>query len=146
MSHTSEGTTPWIRVLHIGSGSWLGLVDNALFVGDENGPKRQLDTDLPTGLLPCLERPLDAVLMDLRDRENELSMDPGTLTKIVPLAAVPAAALASSMDYWAALSLDWVTKLTFDESSKSLLLALKNAPWASQHTRHRARSIYRRSS
>ena len=56
----------WLRILRLDSGSWLGLVGTSLYIGDELAPKRRLDAEVPTGLLPCLERSYEDVTAELQ--------------------------------------------------------------------------------
>jgi hypothetical protein len=67
------------------------------------GLKGQLDLEVPSGLLACLERPYEEVRAELEARERELSMPLGTLLSTVPLATIPTAAVATQMDSWASL-------------------------------------------
>jgi hypothetical protein len=143
MLHTEQEQKPWIRILQLGSESWLGLVGSILFVGDERTPKRLLEPEVPTGLLPCLERPYEVVRAELEERERELSMPVGSLTGAVPLAAIPKAALASQMDHWAALSLSWLAAFPVNDVDEDVLRAIEDSTWASQRTKHRARDIRR---
>ncbi len=143
MSSTDPTRSSWIRILHLGGESWLGLVGDDLFVGDETTPKRLLEPEVPTGLLPCLERPYEDVRADLDEREDELSLPRGSLTEMVPLTAIPAAAITSRIDYWVELALDWIVVLPTGGVDDGSLLAIEQAPWASQRAKHRARSIRR---
>lgn len=133
----------WLRVLRLDAVSWLGLVGEVLHVGDERRPKRQLNLDVPTGLLPCLERPYDAVTTELHNRELELSLAPGTLSRLIPLSALPVAAVETRMDYWAALALDWADPLFLADRNETVLSTIAESSWASQRTRHRARKMLR---
>jgi hypothetical protein len=144
MSSTDQaGSTPWTRILHLGGDTWLGLVGEALFVGDHENPKREVDRAAPTGLLPCLERPYDVVVAELRTRAGELSLDEGTLIDMVPLDSVPVEAVDSRMDYWIQLALDWLGSMPPDESSEGLLELLSSEAWPTQRARHRARGLLR---
>jgi len=138
--------TGWTRLLHLGGDAWLGLAGGALSVGDENGPRREVDPANPTGLLPCLERPHDVVLLELRDREVELSMAPGSLSALVPLRAIPRAAVSSQIDYWVELALDWIEGMPPAEVDTDLLELLEHESWPTQRVRHRAGRLRRRGS
>lgn len=143
MSSTDPTRSSWIRILHLGGESWLGLVGDELFVGDETTPKRPLDPAIPTGLLPCLERPYQVVKAELDEREDALSLPRGSLTAMVPLTAIPAAAIESQIDYWVELALDWIAALSTGGVDDGSLLAIEQAPWASQRAKHRARGVRR---
>jgi hypothetical protein len=142
MSSTDPAVTrPWIRILHLGGDAWLGLVGETLFVGDYETPKREVDRGNPIGLLPCLERPYDVVVAELHAREAELSVGQGYLTDLVPLEAVPAAAVDSQMDYWVQLALDWLGNMPDEHVRKELLELIERESWPTQQARHRARSL-----
>jgi hypothetical protein len=146
MSPTNERSAAWVPILHLSHDAWLGLLGKTPFVGDLEGPKRQVDPDEPTGLLPCLERPYAVVVAELHDRESELSLSPGSLTRHVPLDAIPHAALVSRSNYWADLALAWLDEMPRTHSTMSTLENLGNADWAAQAVRHRARRIRREQS
>ncbi|WP_416430424.1 hypothetical protein [Paenarthrobacter nicotinovorans] len=133
----------WTRILFLGQASWLGLVGDVLYVGDEQRPKRQLDLKHPVGLLPCLERPYEEVRAELEARERELSMAPGTLLSTVPLATIPATAVATQMDYWTSLAVPWLASLPASDVDDTVIIAIEEAPWASQASRHGARKLRR---
>jgi hypothetical protein len=133
----------WIKILWLGQESWLGLFGDVLYVGDEIRPKRQLDLEVPTGLLACLERPYEEVRAELEARERELSMPLGTLLSTVPLATIPTAAVATQMDYWASLSVSWLASLPTSDVDDNVIIAIEEAPWAGQASRHGARSLRR---
>jgi hypothetical protein len=144
MSSTDPAdTTRWTRILHLGGDAWLGLVGEVLFVGDHDSPKREVDRVAPTGLLPCLERPYDVVVAELREREEELALNRGTLIDLVPLDSVLAAAVDSQMDYWIQLALDWLGSMPRAESSEGLLGSISSEAWPTQRARHRARMLLR---
>lgn len=138
--------TRWTRLLHLGGDAWLGLAQETLYVGDENGPRREVDPGNPTGLLPCLERPYDVVLLELQEREVELSMTQGSLRTLVPLHAIPRAAVTSQIDYWVDLALDWIEHMPWAEVDTELLDLLEHESWPTQQARHRARRLRRRRS
>jgi hypothetical protein len=144
MSSTKKGVDgDWVPILHLGHEAWLGLLRDDLFVGDLEGPKRQVDSAEPTGLLPCLERPFSVVLAEIRDREAELLWPPGSLIARVPLAVIPHAAVASKSNYWADLALAWLGEMPDSVVDSSALERLEKADWASQSIRHRARRMRR---
>jgi hypothetical protein len=136
-------TTAWLRILQLGSDAWLGLVGEELFVGSYETPKRRVDPANPTGLLPCLEKPRDIVIAELRAREVDLCVAQGTLTELVPLDAIPAAAVASEMDYWVQLALDWLAEVPGGDASDGLLGTIAHSTWATQRARHRATNLRR---
>lgn len=133
----------WVPVLHLGHVAWVGLQGDALFVGDLDGPEREVDPDEPTRLLPCLERPYSVIVAELQERESELTLPPGTLVGQVPLAGIPHAAVAAGSDYWAGLALAWFDEMPRSARVDSMLKSLENAGWASQSVRHRARRLRR---
>lgn len=144
MSHTeTEAAQAWIRVLPFDDGAWVGLVGDELFVGDYESPKRRIDPEDPIGLLPCLEKPRRVVQDELRAREVELRVVEGSVSSKVPLDAIPAAAVASEMDYWVELALDWLAQRPGDVATERLLNAIEHADWATQRARHRARKLRR---
>lgn len=144
MSSTSRSSeTSWTRVLQLDSSSWLGLAGTELFVGDESGPKRQIDLDNLTGLLPCLERPYATLLFELGEREAELGLAPGSLVARVPLSRIARAAVASQMDYWVQLGLDWMESMPRSQVETDLLELLERESWPTQRARHRARALRR---
>jgi hypothetical protein len=117
-----------------------------LFVGDHDGPKRQVDVGNPTGLLPCLERPYAEVLHQLEARETELTLAPGSLSGIIPLNRIPYAAVASKLDYWVQLGLNWIEVMPPSEVEIELFDTLEHESWPTQQARHRARALRRRRS
>jgi hypothetical protein len=133
-----------MRVLHLGGTSWLGLVDDDIFVGDESSAKRRVGPDELVGLLPCLERPYAAVEAELREREQELSLPSGFLATRLRLTSIPAAAVDSRMAYWVDLALDWLEAFPEQSVDADLPVTIEQATWASQRARHRARSLRRR--
>jgi len=133
----------WTRILKLGQHSWLGLVGDVLYIGDDTRPKRQLDLENPIGLLPCLERPYEEVRAELEARELELSMVPGTLLSTVPLATIPATAVATQMNYWTSLSVPWLASLPASDVDDNVIMAIEEAPWASQASRHGVRRLRR---
>jgi hypothetical protein len=133
--------TGWTRLLRIDDHSWLGLVDAVLFVGDLDGPKRQIDPDLPIGLLPCLERPYSAVLLEIEERESALSLARGSLGEVIPLRRIPHAAMSSKVDYWVQLALDWVETMPKSEVDVEILELLEHGSWPTQRARHRAKKL-----
>lgn len=140
-STAPAASAPWVRVLHLGGDTWLGLVDDALFVGDHETPKREVERLNPTGLLPCLERPYDVVVAELQAREVELCLAQGSLTDLVPLDAIPAAAVNSQIDYWVQLALDWLSSMPGDAVPEEILELIQREPWPTRRARHRARNL-----
>jgi hypothetical protein len=134
---------PWVPLLELGHGAWLGLLSGTLFVGVAEGPQREVDLSEPIGLLPVLERTYSVVVGELQDREIELSMPSGSLTSSVPLVAIPIAAAQSKNNYWADLALSWLDEMPRSDQVIQALDALENAAWAGQSVRHRARRIRR---
>lgn len=141
--HTGLMHPSWTRILKLGQHSWLGLVGDVLYIGDDTRPKRQLDLENPIGLLPCLERPYEEVRAELEARELELSMVPGTLLSTVPLATIPATAVATQMNYWTSLSVPWLASLPASDVDDNVIMAIEEAPWASQASRHGVRRLRR---
>jgi hypothetical protein len=140
--HSDELSPTWAVLLSLGGDAWAGLVDRSrLHVGDAAGPQREVDTTLPIGLLPCLERPYSVVLAELKDREIELGLANGSLVNLIPLRTIPDAAIETKNDYWAELALDWLEAMPQTESTRHQLMLLEESNWASQHVRHRARRI-----
>ncbi len=133
----------WVPALHLGHDAWVGLLGDDVFVGDVDGPVRDVDPGEPTGLLPCLERPYSVIVAELQEREVELSLRPGTLIGRMPFAGIPHAAVAARSDYWAGLAFDWLDAMPRSERVSSTLERLENAGWASQSVRHRARRLRR---
>lgn len=143
---STDAPAAWVPVLRVDHDAWLGLLGNTLFVGNLEGPQREIDPNEPTGLLPCLERPYSVVMAEIRDRESELSLSPGVLTRQVPLALIPQAAVSAQSNYWADLALAWLAEMPGSESVVSaleVLEVLEGASWAAQSVRHRARRIRR---
>lgn len=134
----------WTRILKLSDENWLGVLDDELFLGSYQAPIRRVDPVNPTGLLPCLEQPRSVVVAELQNREAELGLSTGSLGRLVPLDAIPSAAVASKMDYWVQLALDWLAETPPDEASEELLKALERASWVSQQARHRARHLQKR--
>lgn len=141
--HTGLMHPSWTRILRLGQHSWLGLVGDVLYIGDETRPKRQLDLEIPIGLLPCLERPYEEVRAELGACERELSMLSGPLLSAVPLAAIPRTAVATQMDYWTSLSVPWLASLPASEVDDNVIIAIEEASWAGQASRHAARRLRR---
>lgn len=131
----------WTLVLHLGADAWVGLAGDELCVGDINKPKRRIDPADPVGLLPLLERPYDGVVEELHEREQALGLPRGSLSRRVPLATIPVAAVQAGSDYWSALALAWFAALPQSEAQTAALNELETAGWASQRVRHRARRI-----
>lgn len=134
----------WVAILRVSTDAWLGMIDDRLYMGTILGPKREVDESRPIGLLPCLERRYDDVITELRAREIELLLQPGSLVARTPLKAIPRVALESRLDYWIQLALDWITDTPIDAVDHEMLSALARAPWASQRARHRAHALTRR--
>ena len=142
MSHTeSANSRAWLRILELGGDVWLGLVDEELYVGDFEAPKRQVDVRHPIALLPLLEKPRDFIVADIRDREIELGFAQGALTELVPLDALPGVAVSSEMDYWVWLAMEWLSKTSGNGTRDELLRIVERSSWATQKTRHRAVSL-----
>jgi hypothetical protein len=131
----------WLRILHLGGDSWLGLAGGDLFAGSYGAPSRRIETDCPIALLPCLAKRRPVVIAELRSRELELGFNEGALVDLVPLDAIPSAAVASEMDYWMQLALDWLAETHRDNPQEELLRAVEGAAWATQRARHRATSL-----
>jgi hypothetical protein len=131
----------WILILRLSDGVWLGLSAGALYVGDERQPKREVDSKNPIGLLPCLEKPYLSLQIELEHQEEMLSLPKGTFAEQIPLAAIPRAAVATRLDYWIQLALDWLARMPVAAIDQELLSSLSSAEWATQRARHRARSL-----
>jgi hypothetical protein len=117
-----------------------------MYVGDRNEPKRKVDQGNPIGLLQCLERPYEVVREELKAREAELQMPPGSLIELVPLKMIPAAAVESQMDYWLEHALVWLSAMPVDDVDDVLLVRIQDAPWATQRARHQALRLMARRS
>lgn len=141
MSFTDARSMPWTRILQLGEDVWLGIARESLFLGDYQGPKREVDLNNPIGLLPCLERPYGFIVADLLTKEAELQMQRGQLLDFVPLGAIPAAAVASRMDYWIQLALNWLAEIPVLPHANDVLNAISNETWATQPARHRAKRL-----
>lgn len=141
MSTTDILPSPWIRILRMEKNVWLGLSGEKLAVGDRLGPKREVDSTNPIGLLPCLERSYGEVLADLRAREIELEMAQGEIFNLVPLDAIPSTAVASKIDYWIQLALNWLDQMPDSSAVRELLRVIYNESSATQRARHRAKRM-----
>lgn len=130
--------------MSLGGETWLGLSNETFYVGDQSDPKREMDPANPIGLLPCLDRPRDAVLAEITERELYLSLPSGSLAERVPLGAIPQAAIATRIAYWVQLALDWLSDMPTADVDSSLLEEPIHATWATQRARHRARRLIRR--
>lgn len=135
--------TGWIRLLHLGDGSWLGLVAGRVAVGDGVGPKREIDPAHGVGLLPLLERPYSVVILELEERETELALAPRALAELLSLDDIPRTAVACRSDYWVDRALDWLESMPPENVDAALLDEIERATWATQRTRHRARRVAR---
>lgn len=145
MSYTeSKNSTSWVWILNIADNNWLGIAEGVLYVGDHAGPKRELDTLNPVGLLPCLERSFLAVSKEIEEREVELFLPRGDLSQRVPLDLLPATAVESQIDYWVLLALDWLFEMDPNNIDLKLLEIIRTAKWTSQESKHRAMKLHRR--
>lgn len=124
----------WEPLLSLGPDTWVGVVDeDRLYVGSFERPIRRVDVRNPTGLLPLLERPYTVVRADLDEVGGDL----------IPVDAVPAAAVAARDSGWVRLALSWLADMPPSEPNRRLLVDIEEAPWAEQDVRHGARRVRR---
>ena len=134
---------PWVPLLRLDGDAWAGLANGALCVGTMDAAERPVDPNHPIGLLPCLERPRETVLTELRRREVELDVADGVLSPLVPLDGIPAEAVSTRLDQWVRPALEWLANMPPSRPRDGLLAQVEDAAWASQDTRQRARTLRR---
>ncbi|WP_157803638.1 hypothetical protein [Luteimicrobium subarcticum] len=136
--------TGWTRLVSLSGDLWLGLAGGELYVGSHDAPIRRVDRARPTGLLPLLERPRPAVIAELRQCERDVGLGDGFLVAFIPFGAILAEAVASELDYWVHLALDWLEEYSEKNVATGLLSKIEHAAWATQHARHRSRHLSKR--
>lgn len=135
------GPSAWVPVLQLSerAGTWIGVR------GDEWQVARSVDGPGE----PVVGRPIAAWPL--------LEQDPVALESAItailggeggprgfPFGQLLASAMRSGMDYWASLALDWADAIGVDADVEAAADDLREASWASQRTRQRARRIARR--
>lgn len=93
-----------------------------------------------------LQRTYNEVVDELRAREVELSLPPGSLVEKVPLDAIPWVGVEFEREFWASHALAWLESRTIDAAGIARLNKLSNARSVSQRTRHRAKALGKRAS
>ena len=131
----------WTPLLELGDEVYLGVVRGELSVGTHYRPTGRVGREVPTDLLPLLERPRDAVVEELRARERDSGLAPGSLIPLVPLANIPAAAIDTRLNYWVGLAVEWIVAEPAEIPGNRFLVSISRAPWASQRLRHRAQVL-----
>lgn len=126
----------WDPIIRVTEETWLGLVEGReLYVGSFERPLRRVDPDLPTVVLPLLERPYDAVA-------EEIGAEPDLAGRMT-LAAIPAAAVATGENEWVRLALSWLAEMPRSSDNLRLLAEIEEASWAAEDVRHGARRVRR---
>lgn len=131
----------WVPVLALSeqADTWLGILGDEWRISRSvRGPGEPIGARTVVGAWPLLERDPDAVKPRIAAARGVAGAD------AFPYGDLLRSAMRSGTDYWAALALDWAEVVGLEGDVAEAADDLREASWASQRTRQRARQLARR--